>query len=345
MNKNEKIKVLFVGCGVISCHWFKYTIARKDCEIVGIVEINRANADKALREYNLDCPVYDNLDQALEEAKPDLVYDLTYVTIHSEIVTKALKAGCHVFGEKPMTLTREEAELMIKTAEETGKVYSVMQNRRYQNPVQAIKKLVSSGKIGDVWMISADIFVPADLNSIRNQLLLPMLQDNAIHSFDQARYMTNQDPVSVYCHSYNPVDSKYKGDAAGTCIFEMSGGATFVYNCVMGVEGCHTSWESSWRIIGSKGSVIWDGTNAPYAEIIDQTGESEGYLRFNPEELLTPGSWNGMYQHEGCLEEMFSALLAGRPSDTDCHDNYKSMMMTFASQESAKLQKKVQICC
>lgn len=342
---NNKIRVLVAGAGLISQHWFKYTVNRKDCEIVGIVEINKANAKRAMEVYGIQCPVYEDLDKALEEIKPDLVYDLTYVTTHCTTVCKALKAGCNVFSEKPMTLTREEAEFMIETAEKSGKYFSVMQNRRYQRPVQAIKEFVESGRLGDIWMVSADIFVPEDLRSIRNQLAMPMLQDNAIHSFDQARYMSGQDAVSVYCHSYNPVDSKYKGDAAGTCIFEMSKGAVFVYNCVMGVEGLHTSWESSWRIIGSRGSIVWDGYGRPVAEIVlENKGDSEeerGYERIDLESKYTFKPWQGQEQHAGCLDEMFSALFAGRPSATDCHDNYKSMMMTFASQESAKQDKKI----
>jgi predicted dehydrogenase len=126
------------------------------------------------------------------------------VTVHSQIVIEALEAGCHVFGEKPMTLTREEALEMVKATDRTGKVYNVMQNRRYQKPVRALKELVDFGLLGDIWTINADIFVGEDLASIRNSLEFPMLQDNAIHTFDQARFITGQDPLSVYCHSYNP---------------------------------------------------------------------------------------------------------------------------------------------
>jgi predicted dehydrogenase len=332
------IKVLFVGCGDISNPWVTYSLSRNDVKIAGIVELNRKRAEDSQKRHNYSCPIFDNLDEGLEKVKPDIVYDLTYVTVHHKIVTKALKAGCTVFGEKPMCIAREEAKNMIKTAEETGLTYSVMQNRRYQKPVQALKELVQSGKLGKIWMISADIFVGEDLASIRNSLEYPMLQDNAIHSFDQARFIIGEDPVTVYCHSYNPPFSKYKGDAAGTCIFEMSKGAVFVYNCVMGTDGCRTSWESSWRIIGSKGSAIWDGNGEPYAEYIT---EINGEKKL---EKITPVTdWNGKFQHLGCLEEMFTAYLAKRPSETDCHDNYKSISMVFSSLDSMKLQKKIKV--
>lgn len=331
----SKIRVMIIGCGVISCHWFDYTLTRDDCEIAAVVDLNEELAKSECAKRNIVCPVYTDVDVALAEVKPDLVYDLSYVTTHEAISIKCMKAGCHVFSEKPMTVSREAANNLLTTAKETGKAYFIMQNRRYQKPMQALKDLVKSGKLGNLWMISADIFVPADLKSIRNTLANPMLQDNAIHIFDGARFVTGQEPVSVYCHSYNPEQSKYKGNAAGACIYELSEGCVFVYNCVMGVDGCNTSWESSWRVIGSKGSAVWDGVNTPYAEVLNAEGVLEHF------DLET--EWNGQDQHFGCLEEMYAAFLGGYASETNGEDNYKSMSMVFSALESAEKGCKVNV--
>lgn len=331
---NKKWKVLIIGCGLISEHWFSYTVERDDCQIVGVVDISAAAAQARVQQYGLKCPCFTDVDTALRTLKPDLAYDLTYVTTHREVSVKCLAAGCHVFSEKPMTTERESAIAILDAAKQYHRTYSVMQNRRYQQPMQALRELVQSGRLGKIWMVSADIFVPADLRSIRNTLKHPMLQDNAIHTFDGARFLLGAEPVSVYCHSYNPEGSKYRGDAAGVCIFELSDGSVFVYNCVMGVEGCHTSWESDWRIIGSNGTAIWDGFHAPYVETV--SGANAVYVR---EELTT--TWNGREQHFGCLDELFSALSRNEKSQTDGEDNYKSINMVFACLESAQRGEKV----
>jgi len=335
---SEKIKVMVIGCGVISRHWFDYTIARPDCEIVAVVDINLEAAKRETEARNIHCPLFTDFEEALEKTKPDLVYDISYVTTHRKITTTCLKAGCSVMTEKPMTIDRESAEEILKTAKETGKFYAVMQNRRYQKPMQALRELVHSGKLGHIWMVCGEIFVGADLKSIRNTLPYPMLQDNAIHTLDGARFITGQDAVSVYCNSYNPIDSKYKGDAAGTCIYEMTDGSTFVYNCIMGVEGCRTPWESQWRIIGSKGSAVWSGRRdeAPYMEF--RNAEGTGFDRFEVE-----SDWNGQNQHFGCLDEMFDAYMNGRKSETDGEDNYKSISMVFSAIESAQCGQKVPV--
>lgn len=337
---NGKYRILLVGCGVISVHWFEYTLGRGDCEFVGVVDVRKDAAEQAVKRYGLSCPVYTDLDEALKSTAPDIVYDLSFVTTHLEVSTKAMASGAHVFSEKPMTTDRESSKALLRCAREYDRHYFIMQNRRYQKPMQALRELIASGRLGKLWTVCADIFVPADLKSIRNQLQNPMLQDNAIHTFDGARFITGAEPVCVYCKSYNPEDSKYKGDAAGVCLFDLSDGSVFVYNCVMGVEGCHTSWESSWRVIGSKGSAVWDGSEKmPYAEVVSgRSGEETLYDRFSVQT-----EWEGQPQHFGCLDEMFAALIAGQKSQTDCADNARSMAMVFASLESAKSGKPVSI--
>ncbi len=327
----KKIRVLPIGCGVISKHWLQYTVNRADLEIVGLVDIHPEAAQKAKEIYGINAPVFTDMEEAIKATKPDLVYDLTYVTTHVNVSVKAMELGCHVFSEKPLCMSREEAKKMIETSERTKKAFSVMQNRRYQKAVQAMRDAVRSGELGDIWMVNADIFVGSDLASIRNTLSHPMLQDNCIHYFDTIRYITGAEPIKVYCESYNPKDSKYKGDAAGTCIFEMSDGSRAVYSCTMGTAGLRTSWEARWRVSGSKGAVEWDGFGEPVKQFYHQ-----------PEQPCTT-DWNGQEQHYGCLDEMFEAFLAGRPSATDIHDNYKSMCMVFSSLESAAEQRKINV--
>ena len=167
----KKYRIAVVGCGAVSHHWLRYVTTRDDIEIVSLVDPNKANAEDKKSRYGLHCPIYSDLTTALKETSPNLLFDLTYVTTHVDIVTQALKAGCNVFGEKPMALTREQAEKMVLTARETKKTYSVLQNRRYVKGLRALKEIVASGVIGKPGFVCADIFTGEWVEtSIRNQL-------------------------------------------------------------------------------------------------------------------------------------------------------------------------------
>ena len=53
--------------------------------------------------------------------------------------------------------------------------------------------------------------------------------------------------------------------------------------------------------------------------------------------------WSGREQHAGCVDEMLAALGEGRPAETDCRDNIKSIAMVLAAVESAREGRKVAI--
>ena len=82
----------------------------------------------------------------------------------------------------------------------------------------------------------------------------------AIHTFDAARYLSGQDAAAVYCYEFNPANSWYSADAsAHAAIFEMTNDVVFSYRGSWASEGVHTPWESVWRVVGTKGSLTWDG--------------------------------------------------------------------------------------
>lgn len=338
MNQKKIYNVLVVGCGTISDEWLPVLKKRDDCRIAAVADKNPAVAEKRISQYGIDCPVYSDFDVALAEVKPDIVVDLTFPMCHHDITVKSLRAGCHVFGEKPMATKREDAQDMMRTAEETGKTYDVLQNRRFLAGVRGLRHAVSSGLLGDIWMTCCEIYVNSDLSSIRNTLPYPMLQDQAIHSFDTARFILGTDASTVYAHSYNPVGSHYKGDGSGACIFEMKDGSVLVFNAVMDTDFMKTAWHSQWRVIGNRGTAVWNGFDEyAAAEIRNGEGKIEKIT------LYPEPDWKGISWHEGAIDEMFSDLEAGRPSESACFANYGSVAMEFSALDSIASGQKTEV--
>ncbi|TCN26107.1 Gfo/Idh/MocA family protein [Mesobacillus foraminis] len=332
-------KIVVAGCGGMANNWVDYAIQRENAEIVGLVDVNISAARSMANRKDLNVPVFTDLQEALAETGANLVFDVTIPAVHKEIVTVSMKAGCHVFGEKPMAESMEDAKEVLRTVQLYGKRYTVMQNRRYLKQIRAFRDLVSSQAVGTIGSIHADFFLGPHFGGFRDMMDHPLILDMAIHTFDQARFISGSDPVSVYCHEYNPPGSWYKGNASAICIFEMTGGIVFTYRGSWCAEGFNTSWESDWRVTGSKGSILWDGHNLPVCEVVDEKMPKE-FLR-GVQSIETESAWDGREGHWGCLDEMFSALEENRKAETDCHDNIKSMAMVFGAIESAKKMEKV----
>jgi predicted dehydrogenase len=74
--------------------------------------------------------------------------------LHAPVTIDALRAGRHVFCEKPISLHMTEAEAMARTSVETGKRLMIGVVNRWSDPINRIKGIVSRGEIGDVYQVN-----------------------------------------------------------------------------------------------------------------------------------------------------------------------------------------------
>ncbi|TJY41102.1 Gfo/Idh/MocA family oxidoreductase [Cohnella pontilimi] len=335
-------RIAVAGCGSMANEWVKYAIGRDNAEIVALVDINPEAASAMADRYGLTCAVYTDVEKAVKESGATLVFDITIPSSHFQVGTTAMLLGCDVFSEKPLAETLDQCREMVRISEETGRMHAVMQNRRFNPQILALSGLIRSGTVGKPGYAGVDFFLGPHFGGFRDAMDNPLLLDMAIHTFDQARKILDADPVSVYCHEYNPPGSWYAGNSSAVCIFEMSDGSVFCYRGSWSAEGAQTSWEGEWRVTGERGTAIWDGTNPPYAEIVARGDEEGKFIRdFVRVEAEVPTTRHTF--HAGCLDEMFDALEQGRRAETDCRDNIRSMAMVFGAVESARKGVKVMI--
>ena len=331
-------RAVVVGAGGISQAWFNALKAER-VRVVGVVDLDIDAANGRISDFELDCPASTDLKSMLEAAAPDFVVDCTVPEAHCSVTCAALKAGCHVIGEKPMAASMAEARRMVRTAEQTGKTYMVSQSRRWNPKHDVVRKVVASGKIGQVTTVNCDFYIGAHFGGFRDVMPSPLILDMAIHHFDLARYMTGSDPVAVYAREFSPVGSWYKGDVAASCIFEMTDGVVFTYRGSWCAEGLPTSWNGDWRIIGDKGTLIYDHDQPPVAEAV---ASRAGFTR-KQKAVNIPKETLSHHEMHGALREMLAFLRTGKLPQTECHDNIKSLAMVFAAITSSAKARRIPI--
>jgi len=322
-------KAVVVGAGGISNAWFPPLIQEK-VEIAGIVDLRLEAAKGKAERYKLDTMTSTDLTSVLKQTQPDFVVDLTVPEAHCEVACTAMKMDCHVIGEKPMAASMAEARRMVRVAEETGMLYMVSQSRRWNPRHEAIHKFLKSGKLGVVTTINCDFYLGVHFGGFREEMPSPLILDMSIHHFDLARYMSQLDPMAVYAKEFNPKGSWYKGDVAASCIFEMSNGVIFTYRGSWCAEGFTTSWEGNWRIIGERGTLLYENDELPMIQVL--AGKPGVHLKDLPLPKATL-KYSGMH---GALREMLTFLRTGKRPQTECHDNIKSLAMVFGVVESSK---------
>jgi len=334
------------GCGAMAKGWLRAvrdTPHIKDAiEIVGLVDLDRATAEALATEFNLQQAVIGtDLEVVLAETRPNILLDVVIPNARHSVVSAGLAHGCHVLSEKPMATSMEEAQDLRRAASAAGRIHAVVQNRRFIAGVRRMRRLVESGAIGEVTGIHSDFFLGPHFGGFREEMENVLLLDMAIHTFDAARFVSGKAPLSVYCVETNPTGSWYAHGAAANAIFRFSDDVVFTYRGSWCAEGERTSWESAWRIVGSKGMLTWDGEDTFRAAV---AGNDPGLLPgFTSIDVPAPARDEETHGHASVIADFLDAISTGREPETVNHDNIKSLAMVLGAIESAKSGQSVDI--
>jgi predicted dehydrogenase len=338
----QTLKAVLAGCGGMSAAWLKPATAMPGLDIVGLVDVREEAARKRRDEFGLGQAVVGaDLAAVLARTRPDVVFDVTVPEAHVDVTLTALQHGCHVLGEKPLADSMANARRMVAAAQEAGKLYAVIQNRRYTRPIRRARQFLQDGEIGPLTTVNCDFYIGAHFGGFRDRMAHVLLLDMAIHTFDMARYLTGADCQAVYCKEWNPRGSWYDHDASAIAVFEMTGGIVFTYRGSWCAEGLNTSWESDWRFVGQAGSAKWDGGEGFQAQAVAETG---GFFSKHRDLVLpevdTTGKDSG---HASLIAEFVECVRSGGTPDTVCTDNIKSLAMVFGAIESAEAGRRVEL--
>jgi predicted dehydrogenase len=311
-------------------------------DIVGLVDLHLPTAQARAAEFGLsEIAIGTDLDDVLATTRPDLLFDVVVPSAREDVVTTGLRHGCHVLSEKPMAATLAAGQALIAQARAAGRVHAVVQNRRFISGIRRIRRLIESGALGEITALHCDFFIGAHFGGFRDEMEHVLLLDMAIHTLDAARFMAGVAPRAVYCLETNPRGSWYAHGAAANAIFEFDDGIVFNYRGSWCAEGANTSWESAWRIIGTKGTLTWDGEDAFEARTV--VGDTGFFRDLQAIEVPAPADIDQTHGHASVIAEFLDAIEEGRSPETASNDNIKSLAMVFAAIESARTRQRVLI--
>ncbi len=98
----EPVRIGIVGLVHSHVHWILGREDRGDIDVVGIAEPNRTLARRYAERYGFDMsPVYDSVEEMLQEAQPEAVTVFTSIRDHLEVTRLAARYGIHVMVESP----------------------------------------------------------------------------------------------------------------------------------------------------------------------------------------------------------------------------------------------------
>ena len=144
----KQYRTVFLGTGnVVNNHLSAVATAGERIELVGAMDLN-AERVQAVCEAN-DIPRwYTDVEQMLAETEPDLVHILTPPYTHFAQIEQCLRAGAHVYCEKPLCASLDQFDRITALEEATGRYVTTVFQWRFGSAVRHLKRLMDAGELG-----------------------------------------------------------------------------------------------------------------------------------------------------------------------------------------------------
>lgn len=359
MSEN-KIRVLVVGCGNMGTSHARAYHKLEDFEIVGVVSRGPESRGRLSDELG-GIKQYGDYKEALEVTRPDAVSINTYPGTHAGYALMALDAGAHVFVEKPIAETVEDAEAVVSAARRSGKKvvvgYILRHHPGWRLFIDEAKKLgkplvmrmnLNQQSTGSAWEVHKSIM----------DAMSPIV-DCGVHYVDVMCQMTDAKPVSVHAigarlsdeikpgmYNYGQLHVRFDDGSIGW--YESGWGpmiseqAYFIKD-VMGPQGSVSIRKNTFDLPRGSSADIASHTQVAALQVHSADRDQTGLL-VNPDQILDTPEEPG--HDELCYLEQKYFLKAIR-EDLDLSDHLNQVVHTLrivlASDESVKTGKAVDL--
>lgn len=253
---NGKYALAMVGFGGMA-HWHYDWITENfdNLFVYGVYDIKESQMEDA-RSKGLYA--YSSREELMADPKVDIVLCACPNDVHKEVVIDALRAGKTAISEKPVTMNSEDLQDMIDVANETGKVFTVHQNRRWDKDFRTIKHIYDQNLLGNIFNIESRVHgsrgIPGDW---RQEAAHGggMMLDWGVHLLDQMLQMIPEKLTTIYC-SYDHVTNEEVDDGF-KAIFTFESGLKFHVE----VGTSNFIELPRWYVLGQNGSALIENWN------------------------------------------------------------------------------------
>lgn len=322
----NKINVAVAGLGRIGKIHLK-NLCRNFPEIKVIAVMDVMDESKAIAdEFNV--PNYTkDFDELLAVPGLDVVVICSPTDTHADFVIKAAKAGKQIFCEKPLDLSLERVQEVLKIVEETGVKLMLGFNRRFDPEFKKIRQLVVNDAVGDPQIVKITSRDPGPPPVSYVKVSGGMFLDMTIHDFDMARYISGKQVKEVFAKAAVKVDPEI-GEAGDvdTAVITL----TFEDNSLAVIDNCRKAvygYDQRLEVFGSKGMAQAENNFPNNHKLFTENGVSGDLpLHFFLER------YDASYNQE--IREFIDALVNNEDMPVDGTDGLMSIAIGLAAKKS-----------
>ena len=330
-----------IGCGDISNKRVAPAIkSQPQSRLLAAMSPYKSELDSFGEKYNVQ-KKYLELDSMLQDKEIDAVYIATPIFLHYEPALKALKSGKHVLVEKPMALTNQECEVLIKEAEKQNATLGVAYFRRFFPKLKEVKRIINEGIIGDIIQIrilyhtwyNPDRSDPKAWRVEKAKAGGGPLWDMGSHKFDLMVDLVGM-PESV-CSIATTQTHCYEVEDSCSVIMEMENKA----HCLASFNWNSRLWSDEFEILGTLGRIKLAPCDSENIEV----QLNPKILKGLGKEITNTMIPNHQNVHYPVIDDFVNAVLEGREPVVSGKEGYKTNKILSAVEQAARTGGKVKV--
>jgi UDP-N-acetyl-2-amino-2-deoxyglucuronate dehydrogenase len=305
----KKLRFGIVGSGVIGLVHAEALASLPDAQLVSVVSTNPERAQKLASQYGATS--YTQLQHMLDSEKVDVVIICTPSGTHGELACQVMRSGRHVIVEKPMEITREAIDEMLRVQQATGVKLAVVSQHRFAPASRQVHNLVEEKAFGRLvlgnaivpWWRSQEYYDSGDWRGTWKLDGGGVLMNQAIHSIDLLQWLMG--PVkSVFGYTDTLVHRMETEDVA-VAVLRFANGAL---GTIAATTGAYPGVTTRIEISGDKGSAVIENDSLSYIHLARDDKESIGAYGVTPQEHKENEDTGSLLQNPAALSASSHAL-------------------------------------
>lgn len=252
----KKLKVAIVGYGGMGAWHGEKLKTMPEVEVVGTYDI-LAERQEAAKKAGFT--PYESFEAVLADEELEVVTIATPNDLHKPLAVQLMAAGKNVISEKPVTLCSADLEEMIAASEKYGKMFTVHQNRRWDEDFLVAKKILEDNTLSNAFGIESRVHgsrgIPGDWRN-KKQYGGGMVLDWGVHLLDQIVMIKEDKKItSVYAELSNVTNEEVDDGFRTVLTFEDG------FRALIEVGTSNFINLPRWYLTGENGSAIiqnWD---------------------------------------------------------------------------------------
>ena len=250
-----------VGCGgIANRRTIPGMLLADNAKLVAVMDVNAELAEDVGEKYQASA-VCTSVEDLLRQ-DIDAVYIATPVFLHKEQAIAAMRAGKHVFVEKPVGLCTQEVDEICRIAQEVKVKLGVGLLMRFHSQHQKMKELVAAGVLGEIVSMRAQwgFWYPDIPGNWRQKKELAgggALMDVGIHCVDLMQFISGLKPKGVFAFC-DTQSFSYDVDDNAALLVKMENGAHLFVEANFNIPD--QSAPTRLEVYGTKGSMVAEGT-------------------------------------------------------------------------------------